>query len=136
MPEPAEKPSLYIQAILVSVFRVKLEEQEIPVIRRSKRIQEKASLSAATGISASELKSVWHLRSPVVLVSKLPSTKVLTHTNEKALSTKPKPKQAAAPPAVSSGSVANCSTDIQPKTRRNYSLRARKCGLSSVAQSR
>lgn len=124
-----------MQDFFVSVSRAKLE-QENPGIRRSKRLQEKASLSAATGISAGELKSEWRLPSPVVLVSKLHKAKVLTHTDEKVLSTKLKPKQAATPPAVSSDSVANCSTDSQPRTCRHYSLRARKCGLSSVTQLR
>ena len=126
---------IIMKDVSVSVSRVKLE-QEKPGIRRSKRLQEKASLSAATGISVGEQKSEWQLSSPVVLVSKLHKTKVLTHTDEKVLSTKLKPKQAATPPAVSSDSVANCSTDSQPKTHRHYSLRARKCGLSSVTQLR
>lgn len=129
---------MYKFSMHVSVFRVKFEEQETPVVRRSKRIQEKASHSAATGIGAGELKSALHLRSPVVLVSKLTSTKVLTRTNEKVLSTKHKPKQSATSPAVNSVSVANCSTDIQlqPKTRKNYRLRARKGVLSSTKPSR
>ena len=122
----------------VSAFRVKLEGQEKPVVRRSKRIQEKALHSAATGTGVDELKSVLHLRSPVVLVSKLTGTKVLTHTNEKALSTKHKAKQSATSPAVNLASVANCSTDVQlqPQTHRNYSLRARKRVSSSAKPSR
>lgn len=125
-----------LRIVHVSASRVKIEEQEKPVVRRSQRIQEKASLAAAAGIGAGKLKSEWHHHSPVVLVSKLHSAKVLTSTDEKALSTKLKTKQEATPSAVSSESVANCSTDSQLKPHRTYSLRARKCGLSSVTQSR